>query len=205
MSPRKYDMDVRAAATEVTRASIVEASMRLHAECGVTTTSWQAIAQAAGVSPATVYRHFPTPAELITACARTVFDIVAPPTPEDAAVEFAAMADAADRFAHLARESAHCYRRGEGWLHAAHRERDFQPDLDAAVRLFQDSLHVLVDAAAGRRIRRTEHAVLFTLCDYPFWKSLVDSGLTHARTEAAVVDLVRAETVRLGLSSKETS
>lgn len=203
MTPRKYAMEARAAATEATRGSIIGAAMRLHADQGVTTTSWHAIAQEAGVSPATVYRHFPTSAELISACARTVFDIVAPPTPEDAAVEFAAMPDAADRFAHLARESAHCYRRGEGWLHAAHRERDFHPDLEAATTLFQQSLHVLVDAAAGRRIPRTAHAVLFTLCDYPFWKSLVDSGLTHARAEAALVDLVRAETVRLGLSSPE--
>lgn len=205
MAPRKYDMDARAEATGATRASIVEAAMRLHAEQGVTTTSWQAIAREAGVSTATVYRHFPTSAELIAACARTVFDIVAPPTPEAAAVEFAAMTDAADRFAHLARESAHCYRRGEGWLHAAHRERDFHPDLAAASTLFQASLHVLVDAAAGRRLPRTAHAVLFTLCDYPFWKSLVDSGLTHPRAETAVVDLVRAEAVRLGLSSQETS
>ena len=205
MTPRRYDMDARATATRATRASIVAAAMRLHAERGVLGTSWHAIAREAAVSPATVYRHFPASSDLIPACARLVFDIVRPPTPEEASVEFAAMDDAADRFARLARESAHCYQRGEGWLHAAHRERDFDADLDAAVTLFQDSLHVLVDAAAGRQLPRTAHAVLFTLCDYPFWKSLVDSGLSHRIVERTLVDLVRAETVRLGLSSQETS
>jgi AcrR family transcriptional regulator len=198
-------MDARAAATEATRAAIVEAAMRLHAVRGVRGTGWPAIAAKAGVSPATVYRHFPTSADLVPACARRVFDLVRPPTPEEAAVQFATMVDAADRFAHLARESAHCYERGEGWLHAAHRERDFDPDVDAAVTLFQDSLHVLVDAAAGRRLSHVAHAELFTLCDYPFWKSLVDAGLDHRAAERVLVDLVRAETVRLGLSPEETS
>lgn len=204
MTPRKYDMEARASATLATRDAIVAAAMRLHADRGILGTSWHAIAREAAVSPATVYRHFPSSSDLIPACARVVFDIVRPPTPEEAAVEFAAMDDAADRFAHLARESAHCYHRGEGWLHAAHRERDFDSDLAATVTLFQDSLRVLVDAAAGRRLSRAAHAVLFTLCDYPFWKSLIDTGLTHRMVEKTVVELVRAETVRLGLSSKET-
>lgn len=198
-------MEARATATEATRASIVAAAMRLHASHGVRGTSWPAIAAEAGVSPATVYRHFPASSDLVRACARRVFDLVRPPTPEEAAVQFATMRDAADRFAHLARESAHCYERGEGWLHAAHRERDFDADVDDAVTLFQDSLHVLVDAAAGRRLAGAAHAELFTLCDYPFWKSLVDAGLDHRTTERLLVDLVRAETVRLGLTPREPS
>lgn len=205
MTPRKYDMDARAVATEATRSSIVAAAMRLHASRGMRGTSWPAIADEAGVSPATVYRHFPTASDLVPACARMVFDLVRPPTPAEAAVQFASMTDAADRFAHLARESAHCYERGEGWLHAAHRERDFDPDVEAALTLFQDSLHVLVDAAAGRRLTRAVHAELFTLCDFPFWKSLVDAGLTRRAAERALVGLVRAETIRLGLSPEEPS
>jgi AcrR family transcriptional regulator len=198
-------MDARAAATAATRDAIVAAAMRLHVRTGVLGTSWHAIAREAGVSPATVYRHFPTSSDLIPACARQVFDLVRPPSPDEAGVQFAAMDDAADRFEHLARESAHCYERGEGWLHAAHRERDFDPDLDAAVTLVQDSLHVLVDAAAGRRLPQHAHALLFTLCDYPFWKSLVDAGLPHRAAERALVALVRTEAARLGPSTRESS
>lgn len=204
MTPRKYDMTARASSTEETRRNIVAAAMQLHTQNGVRATSWEAVARAADVSTATVYRHFPGTSDLIRACAREVFDLVRPPTLEEASVQFALMGDAADRFAHLARESAHCYARGEGWLHAAHRERDFDPDLDAAVGLIQDSLHVLIDAAARRRLSASAQATLFTLCDFPFWKALVDRGLRHRTAERTLIDLVRAETVRLGLSSPET-
>lgn len=198
-------MAARAATTEETRAAIVSAAMRLHTERGILATGWPAIAEAAGVSPATVYRHFPTSSDLVPACGRRIFDIVRPPTPEEAAVEFAALDDPADRLGRLARESAHCYERGEGWLHAAYREREGDRDLDAVVTLFQDSVHVLVDAAAGRRLSRTAHAVLFTLCDFPYWKSLVDAGLPHPGAERVLVDVVRAEATRLGLSPRESS
>jgi AcrR family transcriptional regulator len=203
MTPRNYAMRARAASTEATRARVVKAAMRLHARDGVRSTSWQAIATEAGVSTATVYRHFPAPSDLIQACARQVFDLVRPPTIEEASVQFALIDDAADRFAHLARESAHCYQRGEGWLHAAHRERDFDPDLAAAVSLIQDTLHVLVEAAARKRLGASAHATMFTVCDFPFWKALVDRGLSYRTAERTLIDLVRAETVRLGLSSPE--
>lgn len=202
MTPRSYDMTARAAATEATRRNVVRAAMELHARDGVRATSWEAIAAEAGVATATVYRHFPLRSELIGACAREVFDLVRPPTPEEASVQFATMRDAADRLAHLARESAHCYARGEAWLHAAHRERDLDPDLEAAVALIQDSLHVLVDAAAGRRLAPTAHGTVFTLLDFPFWKSLVDNGLARRTAERTLIDLARAECVRLGLSPR---
>lgn len=201
--PRDYRMTNRAAGVAATRSRIVATAMRLHAERGIAATSWPDIAAAAGVSNATVYRHFAEPSALISACGRAVFDIAAPPAPEDAAAQFADMGDASDRFAHLARESAHCYERGEDWLHAAHRERAFDPDLNAVITLFQDSLHVLVDAAARRRLPATSHALLFTLCDFPFWKSLVDAGLTRRRAETELVSLVRTQVARLGLSTQE--
>jgi AcrR family transcriptional regulator len=203
MAARRYRMTARSAAVEATRASLVHAAMRLHETQGVLPTSWDDIAAAAGVSTATAYRHFPSLAELVPACARVVFDIIGPPTVEEASVQFATMADAADRFEHLARESCHCYRRGEGWLHAAHRERDFVPELDRALTLIQDTLHVLVDAAAGRRPTRQQHAALFTVCDFPFWKSLVDNGMGYAAAEATVVRTARRESARLGPSNEE--
>jgi AcrR family transcriptional regulator len=198
-------MRARAASTEATRERVVSAAMRLHTTNGVRATSWQAIAAEAGVSTATVYRHFPASCDLIRACARQVFDLVRPPTIEEASVQFALIDDAADRFTHLARESAHCYQRGEGWLHAAHRERDFDPDLEAAVSLIQDTLHVLVEAAAGKRLAASAHATLFTLCDFPFWKALVDRGLSHRAAERTLIEIVRAAVVRLGQSSPEKS
>lgn len=197
MSPRRYRMGVRSDSVAATRARIVEAAMRLHTQEGVLATGWDDIAQAAGLATATVYRHYPNLTELVPACAREVFDLIRPPTLEEASVQFAAMERPADRFEHLARESCHCYRRGEGWLHAAHRERDFVPELAEALTLIQDTLHVLVDAAAERPLGKTRHARLFTLCDFPLWRSLRDAGLSYPATEDSVVDLVRAEAERL--------
>lgn len=203
VTPRSYTMRARAASAEATRERVVDAAMGLHAARGVRTTSWQDIATEAGVSTATVYRHFPASSDLIRACARRVFDLVRPPTIEEASTQFALIDDAADRFAHLARESAHCYQRGEGWLHAAHRERDFDADLEAAVALIQGTLHVLVEAAARTRLDSAAHATLFTLCDFPFWKALVDRGLSYPAAERTLIDVVRSEVVRNGLSSPE--
>lgn len=195
-------MGARQDAVTATRGRIVEAAMRLHAERGVHATGWDDIAAAAGVSSATVYRHFPSLAELVPACARAVFDLISPPTLEQAALQFAAVDDVADRLELLVRESCHCYRRGEAWLHAAYREREFVAELDAALSVIQGTLHVLVDAAAGRALPRRGHATLFTLCDFPVWKSLVDAGHSHRSAENTLVALVRGESTRLGPSNR---
>jgi AcrR family transcriptional regulator len=196
-------MGARAEAVASTRAEIVSAAMKLHTERGVVATSWDDVAREAGVSTATVYRHFPSLAELVPGCARTVFDLIQPPTLEQASRQFAALRTAAARFEHLVRASSHCYTRGEGWLHAAHRERDFVPELDRALRIMEDSLWVLVRAAAGGPLSRHVQQVLFVLCDFPLWKSLVDAGLSRRSAEDVIVRLVAAEVARAGLDPEE--
>lgn len=202
MSPRQYKMGARAEAVGKTRAAIVAAARELHAERGLAATSWDDIAERAGVSTATVYRHFPSSAELVPACAQTVFDLIQPLTPEQAAGVFAAVDRAADRFEHIARSSAHCYQAGADWLHAAHRERDFLPELETAMGVIEDSLRQLVTTAAGRRLPKADQAVLFVLCDFPLWWSLSSSGLSDRATEEAMVRLVHAEVARLGLDAE---
>lgn len=192
-------MGARADAVARTRAAIVAAARDLHAERGLAATSWDDIADRAGVSAATVYRHFPSTSELIPACARTVFDLIQAPTLEQARATFRALDRAGDRFEQLVRYSCHCYARGAGWLHAAHREQDFSGELDAALRIFEDSLRVLVTAAAGRRLAKADHAVLFVLCDFPLWWSLTVTGLPARAVEDALVRLVHAEIERIGI------
>lgn len=203
MTPRRYEMGARARAMAETRARIVQAAMDLHAEKGVLVTNWEDIARRAEVSTATVYRYFPSLAELVPECGRRVFDLIQPLTLQVASRQFAALPSAAGRFEHLVRNSCLCYSRGEGWLHAAHRERDFVPELDATLRIIQDSLWVLVQAAAGAPLHKDDQRALFVLCDFPLWKSLRRTGLTLRKTEDFLVQLTLAEVARIGLDPKE--
>ena len=205
MAPRRYRMDARADGVARTREAIVGAASELHAERGLAATNWEDIAERAGVSTATVYRHFPSLADLIPACARTVFDVIQPLTLEQAHATFGALERVEDRFEQLVRYTAHCYGVGAGWLHAAHRERDFVVELDTALGIIEDSLRILITAAAGRRLAKADHAVLFVLCDFPCWWSLRASGLPLRAVEDVMVRLVRSEVTHIGLASEEDS
>src|SRR6478672_12577739 len=97
MAPRRYDMGARAEAVAETKTRIVAAAMDLHAKRGVQATSWEEIAEQAGVSVATMYRHFPSLKELVPACARTVFDLIAPLTVEQATEKYAKFEEPSER------------------------------------------------------------------------------------------------------------
>jgi AcrR family transcriptional regulator len=183
-------MGARADAVAETKTRIVSAAMELHAKRGVLATRWEEIAEQAGVSVATMYRHFPSLKELVPACARTVFDLIAPLTVEQAMAKYATLDDPSERLAFLVRANVHCYGRGEDWLHAAYRERDFIPELDAALRIIQDSVRALAEAAMQRRLGKVEEATLFTLLDFPFYRALRSAGLDPRATEKVVTGLV---------------
>jgi AcrR family transcriptional regulator len=183
-------MGARADAVAETKTRIIAAAMALHAGRGVQATRWEEIAEQAGVSVATMYRHFPSLKELVPACARTVFDLIAPLTVEQATAKYAKLESRGERLALLVRANVHCYGKGEGWLHAAYRERDFIPELDAALRIIEDSVRALVEAAVRRRLGKVEEATLVTLLDFPFYKSLRSAGLDARAAEKVLTHLV---------------
>jgi AcrR family transcriptional regulator len=190
MSPRRYRMQARSQAVAETRSRIVQAATELHTEKGILATSWDEIADRAGVASATVYRHFPSLVELIPACARSVFEVVAQPTLEEVSAKFEHLSGPAERLEFFIRESCVCYAAGEGWLHAARRERDLIPAVGEAVRIQEQALEVLVRYVAdGLGLAERSIAVLVTLCDFPFWKSLVDAGVERADVGDVIVEL----------------
>jgi AcrR family transcriptional regulator len=169
---------------------IIRAATELHTERGVVATSWEAIAERAEVAPATVYRHFPSLVELIPACARSVFDIIRPPTLEEAGEKFASLRTPVERLEVLIRDSCQCYSKGEGWLHAARRERDLIPAVGEAVRLQEETLKTLVRAATdGLDLSERDIALLYTLCDFPFFKSLLDAGVKRSDVTQVILGL----------------
>lgn len=65
MAPRRYESPVREARATATRARILDVAFALLAEQGLDAVTIPAVARAAGVSVPTVYRHFPTPDDLM--------------------------------------------------------------------------------------------------------------------------------------------
>src|SRR5438445_7556799 len=67
-SKRKYELKKRADEMAETRRRITQAAVDLHGTVGPARTTLSAVAERAGVQRHTVYRHFPTEAELFGAC-----------------------------------------------------------------------------------------------------------------------------------------
>ena len=189
--PRRYRMEARSQAVEATRQRIVDAAIKLHARRGIMATNWQEIAAEARVSPATVYRHFPSLDELIPACARTAFEAGARlPTAAEAAAAFANLPNAFQRLELLIRESCRCYELGAGWLAAARREAKTIPALDRAVRLQDRALDLLIAAAlADVRVDRESRALVKALIDFPFWSALIDAGIDPQKIPRVICEL----------------
>jgi len=81
MKRRRYRLGRRAEAAEETRRRIVEATFALHGEQGIAETSMKQIAARAEVSIGSVYHHFPTYEDAVSACAahaRATFPMPAP-------------------------------------------------------------------------------------------------------------------------------
>ncbi len=78
---RPYTMRRRAEHVEETRLRITEAAVRLHTTVGPSNTSISTVAEEAGVTRLTVYRHFADLDELFDACRRHWYVLNPPPDP----------------------------------------------------------------------------------------------------------------------------
>jgi len=187
-------MEARTKAVEETRVRIVGAAMKLHAEKGALATNWEDIAARAGVSPATVYRHFPSLDELIPACAKTVFDLIGVIGEDQIDQIYAGARTPLQKLERYIRGTCDCYARGAGWLHAARREADLIPAMNRAVEVQEKSNERLVRAAFARYAVDDETvAVLSALTDFPFWRSLTSGGMPHAEAVEVICSLVQSE------------
>src|SRR5207244_5354671 len=176
--PRRYQMATRERAVQETRHRINDAAISLQPRRGVIATNWEESAERARVSTATVYRHFPSLAELVPACARTAFEAGASlPTPAQAAAAFAGLTRPAPRIERLIRESCRCYELGAGWLAAARRDAKSVPAFDRAIRLQDRERGVWIQAALGDAfVDAQTMSVIKALIDFPFWKAVTAAG-----------------------------
>lgn len=94
---RSYDARGRQAAALVTREAIVAAAMARLRDVRPEQLAYADVADAAGVALRTVYRHFPTPEDLLAAVLRAFLQRINGPTPLDE-LSVGELADAVERF-----------------------------------------------------------------------------------------------------------
>ena len=206
MSPRKYRKDKRRAAVEETRRRIVEATFALHGEQGIMATSWEDIAQRADVAVATVYRHFPSLDDLLTACGTLTEMLIQPPTADAAPNLFANIASVPDRANRLVREFTAFYERAAPVLTGVRRESAHLPQLQAWLDV-QDTTRELFVREALQPMNPEPQliSVVSALIDFPVWQALIDRGITKEVTTNIISDLVQCWLTKTAksLSSQE--
>lgn len=201
MAPRRYEMRGRAAAVEETRQRIVTAAIRVFAENTAAASGMNDVSAAAGVSPATVYRHFRDFEGLAEACAQTAFDIAEVPTPEAAAQQFADVPSLGEKLERFIQISCQCYERAAEWLAAERRERHLpafartvgreEAALDAIVRGLLEPAGA--DALTVAAVR--------TLVDFPFWHALDAAGVATVDIPSLVLRLVTDQLHHAGIDA----
>jgi len=189
---RKYELKKRAQEMERTHARITEAAIELHGSLGPSRTTMSAVAEHAGVERRTLYRHFPTEADLFAACSTHYF--AANPWPD--LDDWRAIGDPQERLERALDELYAYYERTEPMLSSVLRDAelvDFARDAVAPLDAYLDEAAELLAAgrrARGRRrqliARALRHALAFST-----WRSLSSNGIGRsdaARLSAALVE-----------------
>ncbi len=178
---RPYRLRARADSMEQTRARITRAAIELHGSVGPAATTMSAVAERAGVTRATLYRHFPNENALLAACSGEWRS--ANPSPDPA--EWAAIRNPRERLAAALPVLYGWYRSSEAMR--ANLLRDLAvlpPAIRAGIASYPRAIADVLDAgwAEPSRLRRAAigHAVAFET-----WRSLAHEGLTD--TEAALL------------------
>ena len=200
---RKYELKKRAEEMAETRLRITEAAIELHGTVGPSRTTLSAVAERAGVERRTLYRHFPTEAELFTACSTHYF--IANPWPDLG--NWRAIRDPQERLERALDELYAYYERTEPMLSNVLRDAELVDTARDAVA----PLHAYLEEAAeiliiGRHLRgrrrqllggALRHALAFST-----WRSLSTKGIGRsdaARLATALVEgAARAGTPRPG-------
>jgi AcrR family transcriptional regulator len=187
-------MDNRTAARDATRSRIVEATLALHLEKGVVATSFEDIARKADVALATVYRHFPSLAQLVEGCGGRVMEIIRPPLAERAPLLFEGADSLDERVRRLVSEFVAFYGRADKPFVAAHRDAAQVPGLQKVI----DHHRATVDAFVREALRTADVEgrtlrVVAALLDFATWKALSERGLKPREVEDVLVKLVSCQ------------
>jgi AcrR family transcriptional regulator len=192
-SKRKYELKKRAEEMAETHRRITEAAIELHGTVGPSRTTMTAVAERAGVERRTLYRHFPTEADLFAACSTHYF--AANPWPD--LQSWRTIRDPEQRLERALDELYAYYERTEAMFRNALRDAEL---VDSA-RDAMAPLHAYIDEAAdilgagrpvrGRR-RQLLRAALRHALAFSTWHSLATNGIGRRDAAKLVTAVVEA-------------
>ena len=185
-STRPYELRARADSMGRTRARITEAAIELHGSIGPAAATMSAVAERAGVTRATLYRHFPNEDALFTACSAEWRS--ANPSPDPGLWE--SIPDPHDRLETALPALYGWYRSSEAMR--ANLLRDLAvlpPAIRTGIESYPRTVAGVLDAGWPRRnrLRRVAigHAVAFQT-----WQSLAHQGLSDAEAAKLIIGLI---------------
>jgi AcrR family transcriptional regulator len=177
---RPYQKAKRAEDEWRTRERIVNAAENLHGTLGPARTTVSAVAGRAGVTRATIYRHFPTEESLFLACSRHWLSQQRLPEPD----VWRAIEDPVERLRTGLMDVYRFYRRGEQMMANIHRDTDNVPAVVVAARRSREQLWLDTLLAPQPSRRKAVQAAIAHATAFTTWQSLCRrEGLSH---EAAV-------------------
>ncbi len=190
--PRTYRMRRRAEHVDDTRRRIVEATVALHGSVGPAATTFMSIAEQAGVTRATVYRHFPDEATLFGACSAHWLAQQQPPAP----AAWAAVRDPLERLHAGLSDLYRFYRAGEPMLRRIYQDLDVLPQQHRRdLRVRDEQARDLLLAAFPARQRRSAalRGVIGHAVSFQTWRSLcIVNELTNDAAVNAMMTLTAA-------------
>jgi len=197
---RKYELKQRAAEMAETRLRITEAAVELHGTIGPARTTMSAVAEQAGVQRHTLYRHFPTEADLFGAC--SAHYTAANPLPDQE--PWRAIGDPRQRLARALDDLYAYYEQTEPMFSKVIRDAELvdaiPPVLAPRLAYFAEAAEILAAGWPTRgRQRSVLEAALRHAIDFQTWCSLTRDGrITRAEAVSLGVALVAAASVRTG-------
>jgi AcrR family transcriptional regulator len=183
---RPYELRARADAMDRTRARITRAAIELHGTIGPAATTMSAVAEHAGVTRATLYRHFPNEKELFKACSAEWRS--ANPAPDPA--QWASMPDPNDRLAAALPALYEWYRSCEAMR--ANLLRDLAalpPAIGKNIESYPRTVTDALDAGWPHRSRLRRAAIGHAVA-FQTWRSLAHEGLTDIEAAQLIIGLV---------------
>jgi AcrR family transcriptional regulator len=174
---RKYQKRRRAELERETRGRITEAAVRLHGTIGPARTTVSAVALEAGVQRSTVYRHFPTEADLFAACSSHWRALNPAPDPAD----WRRIDDPGERLHSALGELYGWYEWAESMLLNVTRDAPLVPAMEKPVRarlaLVEEMQTTLMSGRPERgRARRRVAAAVGLAVAFTTWHSLRRQG-----------------------------